>query len=87
MSRKKRVVLEADGTPVETDELLPDSGPEVPTSNEVPVYWTKAGAERGVFSEHGSHREGERVLTAYAQQLIDVGAATLEPPETDGEGQ
>lgn len=85
MSRKKKIIIEADGTPVETDEIDQTAGPDEPTANLVPVYWTKHGEERGAFSEHGSHKAGEKVMTAYAHQLCEAGFASLEAPEGEGE--
>ena len=77
MSRKK-IIRDVDGTPVETDELDPNAPGEYPTVNEVLVYWTKQGEESGAFSEHGTHKAGEKVMTAYSSLLVERGFATLE---------
>ena len=77
MSRKK-IIRDVDGTPVETDEIDTTAPVEYPTSNEVLVYWTKKGEERGAFSEHGTHRTGDVVMTAYSGPLVENGFATLE---------
>lgn len=86
MSRKRKVVIDKDGTPVETDEIIDDGVTVEPTSNDVLVYWTKLGEERGAFSEHGAHQAGDKVMTAYAPQLVKAGFATFEAPEASGQG-
>lgn len=76
MTRKKKVIQEADGTPVEIDEDVEDI--EAVTS-ELPrkrvVEWTEKGEKAGAFSEHGQHVAGEHVETDSADLLIEYGFA------------
>jgi ssDNA-binding replication factor A large subunit len=87
MSRKKKIITEDDGTPVEVEDDAPETVSEaVETEAEAnphnaavegsrSVRWTKQGAERGAFSEHGQHAEGDIVVTAHADAMIAMGFA------------
>ena len=90
MSKKRKIVkTDEDGTPLEIVEVEdaesvdapPPADPEPEPAKPVvegarKVKWTKTGAERGAFSEHGKHEEGEVVETVHADLLIQNGFAT-----------
>lgn len=77
MSRKKKIIHDIDGTPIETDEDVVDETPEPEPAKPAKrsVIWTKAGEDAGVFSEHGQHSEGDVVETDHADLLIERGYA------------
>ena len=79
MSRGRKRVTAEDGSHIEVEGDIADVVSE-PTAEDIAVYWTKKGEETGAFSEHGSHRAGDQVMTAYAGKLIEAGFATAEPP-------
>jgi hypothetical protein len=78
LSRRKKIEAEADGTPVETDEDMPPPvvEPKKRTLEAREVIWTKAGEENFAFSEHGTHKAGDKVSTIYADVFVKRGHAT-----------
>lgn len=57
-------------------EVVPEPEPAKPVVEGArKVKWTKTGADRGAFSEHGKHEEGEIVETVHADLLIQNGFA------------
>lgn len=87
MGRKKKIVTEEGGTPVEVDDDTADIldpvetdpvevvvAPEKPTSARK-VIWTATGELKGAFSEHGQHLADEEVMTVHADSLIRAGFA------------
>jgi len=68
MAKTKRTITHEDGTP----EEITEEAPIVKTT----VVWTKLGEDRGAWSEHGRHVEGEHVETEHADILIKNGFAT-----------
>jgi hypothetical protein len=79
MTRRKRIVREDDGTPVETDEdALALPSPDAPQHRdpEREVEITPAGAEAQCWSEHGMHDEaGVIIKTKYADIFVQRGWA------------
>ena len=53
----------------------PDPDPEPSTPALVRVIWTQKGGDMGAWSEHGPHKTGDIVDTAYADILIERGFA------------
>lgn len=77
MTRRKKIISDVDGTPVETDEDLPlEEVPAVePKAAKRLVVWTPKGEELGAWSEHGMHKAGDLVETDLADVLIERGFA------------
>lgn len=74
MSKVKKVVKAEDGT-LEAVEGEFVETTEYPLAGPKKVKWTKKAEDDGVFSEHGPHRAGDIVETAYADLLIERGHA------------
>lgn len=74
MSKKSKIEIASDGTPVDAGEDV-NAKPDEPTEALRVVIWTEKGEREGVFSEHGAHKAGDRIETAYAERLIGMGAA------------
>lgn len=76
-------IVEVDDETVEADPIVEPDAPVEPepdpqnaaVEGAEAVVWTALGAERGAFSEHGQHAEGETVLTVHADALISSGFA------------
>lgn len=92
MGRKRKVITEADGTPVEIEDgdddtaeqvaavfsdppAAPDASAVYGEAPPVEVIWTELGETDGVFSEHGQHKAGDKVLTRHSVTLIANGYA------------
>lgn len=92
MGRKRKIVTEADGTPVEVEPSAEEVAAEAAAQaeadaelSEVTLYgvagprtviWTELAERDGVFSEFGQHKAGDEVLTRHAATLIANGYAT-----------
>lgn len=68
MSRKKKTIVEADGTPIEVD-----ADDDAVASRD--VMWTLLGETSSAHSEHGVHVADEVVNTVHADVLIERGFA------------
>lgn len=77
MSRSKKVVKAEDGTPIEVEGEVSDEA-VYPLEDAKTVVWTQKAEDDGVFSEHGSHKAGDLVKTAYADVFVERGYATVE---------
>lgn len=75
MSKQKKTVKAEDGTPIEVEGEVSDAV-VYPLANAKKVIWTQKAEDEGVFSENGSHRAGDEVLTEYADLFIERGHAT-----------
>lgn len=73
MTRRKKVVSDTDGTPIETDEDLPHEEAESADVRKIRI--TKLGEEVGAWTEHGQHKAGEEVETSFADIFIERGWA------------
>lgn len=67
MSKRKKTIVEADGTPheVEVDDGIARRK----------VVWTKLGEDCRAHSEHGVHAEGDVVETEHADIFVERGFA------------
>lgn len=77
MTRRKKIVHEGDGTPIETDEDLPleETEPVEPKPDVRKIRITKLGEEVGAWTEHGQHKAGEEVETSFADIFVERGWA------------
>lgn len=77
MTRRKKIVHAEDGTPIETDEDLPldPQSQSEPKADVRAIVITKLGEDVQAWTEHGTHQEGDRVETAFANIFIERGWA------------
>jgi hypothetical protein len=77
LTRKKKVVSDTDGTPIETEEDLPvdETAETEPKADVRKVRITQKGEDVGAFTEHGQHKAGEEVDTSFADIFVERGWA------------